>query len=202
MKSIIIPGEALPDDLKLQNSYMNSGHYISEVVALYDPSSRFAIPLEGIWQPKIDEVVIGIVKEARNHVYTVDLSYFGEGLIIDKGYERQSFGEGEAIEAKVKAIEDKKTIILGYPKVLIGGLIVKIKPTKVARLIGKANTMINMITEYTKTRIVIGNNGLIWLKGGNMALAMEAIAKIESEAHTSGLTDRIKEMLEKKTKGV
>ncbi|MEM0106788.1 MAG: KH domain-containing protein [Candidatus Micrarchaeaceae archaeon] len=202
MRSIIIPGEALPEGSKLQNSYLSNGRYISEVVVLYDQPGRFAIPLEGIWQPKVDEDVIGIIKEAKNHVYTVDLSYFGEGLIIDKGYERHSFAEGEAIEAKVKAIEDKKTIVLGYPKVLIGGIIVRIKPTKIARVIGKSNTMINMIAEYTKTRIVIGNNGLIWLKGENIALAMEAIRKIEEEAHTSGLTDRIKNLMEEKTKGV
>ncbi len=37
---------------------------------------------------------------------------------------------------------------------------------------------------------------MVWLKGGNIALATTAIRKIEDEAHTSGLTERIKNLLE------
>jgi exosome complex RNA-binding protein Rrp4 len=40
-------------------------------------------------------------------------------------------------------------------------------------------------------------NGLIWLKDGNIALATEALLKVEREAHLSGLTDTIKNFLEK-----
>ena len=39
-------------------------------------------------------------------------------------------------------------------------------------------------------------NGIIWLKGGDVELATKAIMRIQTEAHVSGLTDRIKEMLE------
>ncbi len=199
MKSIIIPGDKLPEGARIPSAGSENGR-VAAVVAMYDSSSGNAIALEDIWNPKIDDVAIGIVKSIKNKVCSVDLSYFGEGLIIERGYEKSSLEEGEAIEAKVKAVEDRKTVILQYPKLLIGGIIIKIKPTKVARVIGKGNTMINMITELTKSRIVVGNNGLIWIKGGNVPLAIKAISKIEEEAHTSGLTERIKEMLLKETK--
>ncbi len=199
MKSIIIPGDEVPEGARIPSASSEKGR-TATVVALYDSSNGNAIALEDIWSPKSDDVAIGIVKSIRNKVCSVDLSYFGEGLIIERGYERSSLEEGEAIEAKVKAIEDRKTVILQYPKLLIGGIIIKIKPTKIARLIGKGNTMINMITELTKSRIVVGNNGLIWIKGGDVPLAIKAISKIEEEAHTSGLTERIKEMLLKEAK--
>ena len=57
--------------------------------------------------------------------------------------------------------------------------------------------MVNLIKEYTDTRIVIGQNGLIWIEGTpeNILRATAAIKKIEREAHTTGLTDRMTEYL-------
>ena len=46
-----------------------------------------------------------------------------------------------------------------------GGIIVDIAPTKVPRLIGKKGSMINMIKDKTKCKIVVGQNGLVWVKG-------------------------------------
>jgi exosome complex component RRP4 len=44
----------------------------------------------------------------------------------------------------------------------------------------------------------VGQNGVIWIDGEpqDVALAMAAIRKIEDEAHTSGLTDKVKAFLE------
>ena len=47
--------------------------------------------------------------------------------------------------------------------------------------------------------LTVGQNGLVWINGtpeGEL-LAVKAIRKIEEESHLSGLTDRIKEFLEK-----
>lgn len=57
--------------------------------------------------------------------------------------------------------------------------------------------MINMIKDKTKCKIVVGQNGLVWVKGDK---GMEQITKtiinlIEAEAHTSGLTDRVRDKL-------
>ena len=83
---------------------------------------------------------------------------------------------------------------------LYGGKIIDVKPSKVPRIIGKNNTMIKQLTEGTKSTIIVGMNGRIWIKGGDVALTTKAILRIQEEAHTSGLTDRIREMLEKSKK--
>jgi exosome complex component RRP4 len=54
-----------------------------------------------------------------------------------------------------------------------------------------------MIKDKTRCKIVVGQNGLVWVKGDN---DMEQITKkvihlIEAEAHTSGLTNRIRDKL-------
>lgn len=57
--------------------------------------------------------------------------------------------------------------------------------------------MINMIKDKTKCKIVVGQNGLVWVKGDEdmEQLTREVIHLIEEEAHTSGLTNKIKNKL-------
>lgn len=59
--------------------------------------------------------------------------------------------------------------------------------------------MVKQIIEYTGANILVGQNGLVWINGGNMSLAAKAVKKVEEEAHTDGLTDRMAEWLEEKT---
>ena len=70
-----------------------------------------------------------------------------------------------------------------------------VSPSRIPRIIGKGNSMLKQITEGTGTTIVIGLNGIIWLRGGKIDLETMAILKIVEEAHTTGLTERIKVLL-------
>ena len=58
--------------------------------------------------------------------------------------------------------------------------------------------MIQTIEHATSTRITIGQNGLIVVSGKNKdgtQLAIKATRMVEEEAHTSNLTQRIKQLL-------
>jgi exosome complex component RRP4 len=58
--------------------------------------------------------------------------------------------------------------------------------------------MISIIKKETNCQIILGLNGVILITGKTLEdeeLAMMAIHKIEEESHTSGLTDRITQML-------
>ena len=60
--------------------------------------------------------------------------------------------------------------------------------------------MVSMIKRETGCQITIGQNGLVLISGKtpeDERLAVLAIHKIEQESHTSGLTDRVTEMLRK-----
>ena len=54
-----------------------------------------------------------------------------------------------------------------------------------------------MIKNKTNCKIVVGQNGLVWVKGDDdmEQLTREIIHTIEVEAHTSGLTNKIKNKL-------
>ena len=78
---------------------------------------------------------------------------------------------------------------------LRNGVLIKVTPTKIPRIIGKEGSMISMIKNKTKCEIITGQNGLVWIRGENKDKAIEAILIIEKESHTVGLTERIEKML-------
>jgi exosome complex component RRP4 len=81
------------------------------------------------------------------------------------------------------------------------GQVIEVTPTKIPRIIGRKGSMINMLKKETGCQITVGNNGVILITGKTREeerLAAIAIRKIEEESHTSGLTDRVNEMLKKK----
>lgn len=75
---------------------------------------------------------------------------------------------------------------------------IEIEAAHIPRVIGKKGTMINMIKRLTRTQIITGQNGRIWVQGKKIEdelKAIEAIKKVEREAFTTGLTDRVREFL-------
>jgi len=199
MRTIVTPGDVIAQSpTRVRNAYVQNGRTYSKVLGIYDDSAQEVIALEGTWDPRIEDSVIGIISEVKPKVYIVDLSFFGRALLIAGKYDKVEFQEGQIINALIKDIEGKSTIILTDARLLEGGTIVSIKPKKIPRVIGKKSTMIRQIADATGSRIIVGMNGLIWIQGGNVALAEEVLLKIEREAHMSGLTETIKAFLDSK----
>lgn len=201
MSRIVVPGELLAQTpLRIENAIIEDEKTYSTVLGIYNEERSSLVALEGLWYPIRGDIVIGIVEEARLNSYSVDLNSPYKGIIIAKFVETR-LERGDVVECEVKEMDDTKTAVLMRPKKLFGGKVIDVKPSKVPRIIGKANTMVEQIRNGTKSTIMVGMNGRIWAKGGNVALATEAILKIGEEAHTSGLTERIKALLES-NKGV
>ncbi len=198
MRKIVIPGTVVSDRrLSMDNSYIDGSRTVSAVVGLFDDSRNEIIPLEGFWKPRSGDIVVGVIETAgRNGTYRVSLTEFVDGLIIQDKYDREHYMPGDIIEARVRDIEHKVLAVLEEPRRLDGGTLMNVKAVKVPRLIGKANTMVGQIMELTKCSMVVGRNGIVWIKGAGTARAAEAVLRIQREAHTSGLTERIKSMLE------
>ncbi|VVB76647.1 Exosome complex component Rrp4 [uncultured archaeon] len=200
MPRIVLPGDKLADKpLRIDNATLEDGKSYATVPGLFDDEKESFIPLESVWYPRMEDSVIGIVEDARNGVYTVALNSPFKGLIITR---RDSNGPelevGDVVESIVRSVKresDKIILILVRPRNLHEGKVITVKPSKVLRIIGKANTMIKLLTEGTKSNIVVGMNGIVWIKGGNVPLAVTAINRIQAEAHVAGLTERITTML-------
>ncbi len=199
MRTIVTPGDVVAEKaIAVRNTFVQSGKTYSKILGIYDESAKEIIALEGAWDPRVEDSVVGIISEVRNKVYIVDLSYFGRALLIAGKYDRVEFETSNIVNAMIKDIEGKSTIILTDARLLEGGTVIEIKPKKIPRVIGKKSTMIKQIADATGSRIIVGMNGLIWICGGNVALAQEALMKVEREAHMSGLTETIKTFLDER----
>jgi exosome complex component RRP4 len=64
--------------------------------------------------------------------------------------------------------------------------------------------MVSLLKDKLDVNIFVGKNGRIWINGkvADEELAVKAIKRIELEAHTSGLTDRITKFLEEEKYGI
>ena len=83
------------------------------------------------------------------------------------------------------------------------GLIVKINPNKVPRIIGKEGSMVKIIKERTNCNITVGQNGLIWIKGDRVEdelFSKEAILFVAEKSSISGLTEEVKKWFDGRKK--
>jgi len=195
---IVLPGDMISDKpLSIQNTIIEGGKTYATVMGLVDEAKGSFIPFESVWHPKMDDQVVGVVETERNGVSIVDLNSPFKGLLILK-HSTLELRVGDIIEAIVMAVKresERVMIMLARPKRLYGGRLLFVNVAKVPRIIGRESTMITQLIRGTKSNIQVGMNGVIWLKDGNVELAVTAINKIQEEAHTSGLTEQIAKLL-------
>ena len=211
-KDLVVPGELLAEDdyYPGRGTFEDDGKICSKLLGLVSLRNKkiSVIPLKSKYLPKKGDVVIGKIDDVRFSMWGVDINSPYSGILPASevfGREKKElsrvFDIGDVLFLRIVDVDEVKKVKLGLKGrgmgKFKGGVIVDIAPTKVPRLIGKKGSMINMIKDKTGCKIVVGQNGLVWVKGNE---DMEQIVKnviklIEREAHTSGLTDRIKNKL-------
>lgn len=211
-KDLVVPGELLAEDdyYSGRGTFEDDGKICSKLLGLVSLRNKkiSVIPLKSKYIPKKGDVVIGKIDDVRFSMWGVDINSPYSGILPASevfGREKKElsrvFDIGDVLFLRIVDVDEVKKVKLGLKGrgmgKFRGGVIVDIAPTKVPRLIGKKGSMINMIKDKTGCKIVVGQNGLVWVKGNE---DMEQIVKntiklIEREAHTSGLTDRVKNKL-------
>ena len=211
-KDLVIPGQVLADDeyYSGRGTFKENGKVCSSLMGLVSLRNKkiSVIPLKSKYVPKKGDVVIGKIEDVRFSMWDVDINSPYSGILPafevfgrEKKELNKVYDVGDVLFLRVVDVDEIKKAKLGLKGrgmgKFKGGIIVDIAPTKVPRLIGKKGSMINMIKDKTKCKIVVGQNGLVWVKGdGDMEqLTKNVIHLIEAEAHTSGLTNKIKNKL-------
>ena len=219
-KRYVLPGDAITTaPLRLQaNVTLEGKRIISTAIGLSDVSydSVRVIPLSGIYLPKVDDLVIGMIKYIHGNSWFADINSCYEGMLLAKDV----FGRGSnATLGEMKASLDKSDLILARiansdrtrePLLSISGQnlgkidsgeLVKISPTKIPRLIGKHGSMIQTIEASTNATITIGQNGLIVLKcddSTGLKKAVESIKMMNETLHNTNLEQKIQNILDGK----
>lgn len=208
-RKIVLPGDLLASNPKAAGygTYVDGGKVYARVMGLFDKSDTGVrvIPLKGKYIPAVGDIVIGIVREVTSGGWMVDIySHYSAFLPFSENpdYKPSKKPEdvldiGDAIVSKVLSIDPRLNVTLSMRdkpcRPVRFGRIVAINPARVPRVIGKKGSMIKTLKSELEIKILVGQNGLIWLSGdkNKISYAEEAIYMIEEEAHTEGLTDRI-----------
>lgn len=219
-RELVVPGDLLGkgmDILPAGGSYRDGEFIFANMIGLAEIKGSVikVIPLAGRYFPNINDVVIGVVTNKKPTGWVVDVGApyhailpMDEVLSGSVNLAKEDIGKyyeiGDYVYGRIISISRYMVIKLSVkdmrPRKLVGGIIAKITPTKVPRVIGKKGSMISMLKNESGCEIIVGQNGWIWIKGKNKKSELKvvkAIQIIERESHVKGLTNKIKEVLER-----
>jgi exosome complex component RRP4 len=212
---IVAPGDPLgAKSMRGDFTYIDGDSIRSAVFGIKNEKGGHVsvIPLAGQYLPKESDMVVGVVTDVMrtgwlikiNDAYTAYLNK-ERRRDDDDGFDlRRLFKEGDLVSVKISRVDEVKSSYADGPRKLTGGRIVMVSAKKIPRIIGSKKSMLTILRDKSGCRIVVGQNGIIWLDGQeqNMQLVIDAIMKIERESHTKGLTDRISEYLDEGMKKI
>lgn len=219
-KEVVVPGEVLATGmgyLPSKGTYREGDNILASRLGMAHVDKKVIkiIPVSGRYQLRIGDVIIAKVIDVLMSGWRLETNTAYSAMVsmrdatseyIAKGADlRKYFDIDDYVVAKITNVTTQMLIDLtmrgpGLRK-LRGGRIIEVNSNKVPRIIGKHGSMISMVKNATDCKIIVGQNGLIWVDGepAQEKIAVDTIKKIEAESHVSGLTDTIKVHLEKVT---
>ncbi|MBS3155061.1 RNA-binding protein [Candidatus Woesearchaeota archaeon] len=202
------------DYLPASGTFRDADKIVSNLIGIASINGRLIkiIPLTGPYVPRRDDVVIGKVVDIGFSGWRIDIGWAYEANLsvkdavqefVERGSDlTQFYNYGDYVMSRITNVAGSKIIDLGMRgpglRKLTDGRIIKIIPAKVPRLIGKQGSMITMIKENTNSKILVGQNGLVWLSGvtpEDELKAIEAIKIIDEQSQSDGLTEKIEKFL-------
>ncbi|MBC7114654.1 MAG: RNA-binding protein [Archaeoglobi archaeon] len=213
-REIVVPGDLLSTDRRKagEGTYVERGKVYASIYGILDRKGDKirVIPLAGKYIPSPEDVVIGKIVEIGFSFWNVDINSPYEGVLhisevnrkIDPNRIDEFLSIGDMIIGKVKRIDPAMRVELTlkgerFFGKITEGRVIEIAHTRVPRVIGRGGSMISLLKKETGCQIYVGQNGRIWIKGDekNMSILESAIALIEREAHTIGLTEKVQELI-------
>ncbi len=220
-KDVAAPGEVLAEGLGFLpgfGTYRDGNNIRAQRLGLVSVENKVVrlIPLSGAYVPKLNDKVVGRVVDVLMTGWRLEINSPYSAVLtlkdatsefIARGADLTQFYKlGDYVATKITNVTSQKLIDVtmkgpGLRK-LHSGRILSVNSQKVPRIIGKGGSMVSMIKDATGCNIIVGQNGWVWLEGEPEAevIAANTIKKIEESSHISGLTEVIKDYLEKVTK--
>lgn len=214
-KEIVAPGDALAEGMEYVPgafTYRQDDKLYSTRLGVANIAGRVVkvIPLSGKYVPRRGDVVIGEVVDILmsgwrmeiNCAYSAILNMKDTSAYINKGEDlSKHIAIGDYVSAKITMVSSQKLVDVslkgpGLQK-LEGGRIISVNPFKVPRIIGKQGSMVGLLKQKTGCKIVVGQNGFVWVSGAPKSEieAIETLKFIEENSHISGLTEKVEKLL-------
>jgi len=213
-REVVVPGDFLSTDKRRagEGTYVERGKVYASIYGLLDRRGDKirVIPLAGRYIPSPGDVVIGNIVEIGFAFWKVEINSPYEGVLhvsevnrrVDLNRIEEFLNIGDMIIGRVKRIDPAMRVELTlkgerFFGKITEGRVIEIAHTRVPRVIGRGGSMISLLKKETGCSIYVGQNGRIWIKGDekSMDILASAIALIEREAHTTGLTDKVQALI-------
>jgi exosome complex component RRP4 len=214
-RQIVIPGETIVEGdsyLPGDGTEKQGKKIVSMRYGLADELNKLVkvIPLSGVYQPRRGNVVIGKCNLITFNGWVIDIGTAENAFLpltetprfVAKDRLDEVIKIGDIVVAQIFGINGRGIDLTiksrGLGKI-DEGLIFKINPNKVPRVIGKEGSMIKIIKDYTNCNITVGQNGFIWIKGDKIEdelFAKKAIEFVNEKSFMDGLTEKVEKWFE------
>ncbi len=222
-REVVVPGEVIAtgqEFLPGEGTRKEGDEIIASKFGLLEKIDRLVkvIPLSGAYIPRAGNTVIGQIIDVSFNGWMIDVLAAQQGFLpvmecfgyINKKDLTEVYTFNELIVTKVRAVKPRSVELTMKEKglrKLEGGMLVKINPTRVPRIIGRAGSMVKTIKDETRCNIIVGQNGLVWIRSDENDVEKEIIAKkaielIVQKPFHEGLTEKIKEFLQEEVKKI
>lgn len=215
-KEIVIPGEIVAsgnDLLPGEWTLRNGENIVSTRLGIVEKQDNLIkiIPLTGVYIPRSGNVVIGEIKDIAISGWMTEIGGPYSAFLplrecpgfIEESEMENVYGIGDLIVTKINDVRRTSIDLTmkqrdkGLGKIR-EGLILKVNPHRVPRVIGKEGSMITLIKNASKCSITVGQNGLVWIKGDNIEdqlFAKKAIEFVVENTLSDGLTEKVEKWL-------
>lgn len=218
-RELVVPGQLIAvGDYPLYGGVFRDGEEIrASKIGLADKRGDGirVIPLEGKYIPKADDKVIGVVIDGYYSGWLLDINspYIGNLTVSSLLQRKVDLSEvdiekyldiGDMVLTKIRNVDELMKVRLEVTREergrITGGQLVEIRPSRIPRVIGRKGSMISVLEEVGGCDLAVGQNGRVVVFSDDLKRrnkVVEALYKIEREAHISGLTDRVWKFLKK-----
>jgi len=213
-RELVFPGDFLGDGRPLMPTlyaYSDGSRTYSAVIGIPQPT-RTVIPLNAKYLPRRDDIVIGIIEDVQPVFWLLNLNSPYPGVLhANETPWEVGFGEtgkylniGDAVIAKIQAVDETRRVFVTMKdtraRKLTSGTLFFFPASKVARILGKGGSMVSMIKQKTGTSILVGQNGVVWVRGHPIATMIvgEALDIISRYSHLVGLTELVSKYIDKR----
>ena len=215
-RSIVVPGDVLATGMEYlpsQGTYRLGDNIQAERLGMLRVEGKVLkiIPLAGRYLPKPSDIIICKVIDVMMSGWRVDTNSAYSAVLplkdateeyIQKGADlTKYYSFGDYLVAQVTNVTSQKLVDISLAgqglRKIVGGRIIEVNATKVPRIIGKQGSMVSMLKDPTGCKIIVGQNGIVWLDGDPKMekIAIDAINLIEKKSHLAGLTEEVEKFL-------
>jgi len=156
-------------------------------------------PINSSYIPRSGDLIVATVAEVRNNLWFMNINGSFQGLLpmslapwkVEFGAAREHMGIGDVALARVQEVDECHNVVLTMKGIglrrLNQGALLTIPVNHIDRIKGVENSRLERLKSASDCRIIVGQNGKIWVDGDAKGIdwAREAINIAQKSGHKS-----------------